>query len=160
MPCKVMLYSREQKLLYCAETRERKRNFQSTGGQRSMDAQQAHALIHQGCSIARYSSASVRHQCETSLLCTINNAHCPGDRFTSCEPQLHRPSSGADVSVPGRGVFLTMASSSLLSFHFPDVLWDASLEQDPVINQQHKHRNAEVSCNVMARSEATYIHRH
>lgn len=60
MPYKVMLYSREQKLLYCAETRERKRKLQSTGGQRSMEAQQARALICQGCSISRYSSASVR----------------------------------------------------------------------------------------------------
>lgn len=92
MPHKITLYSREQKLFYCAETGEWKRKFRSTGGQRSMDAQHAPALIRQGCSIARYSSVSVRYRCETSLLCTISDAHCPGDRFTSCEPQLHRPS--------------------------------------------------------------------
>lgn len=153
MPYKVMLYSREQKLLYCAETRERKRKLQSTGGQRSMDAQQARALICQGCGISRYSSASVRRQCETSLLCTISNAHCSGGRFTSYEPQLHIPRLGVDIAAPGRGIFLTMASSSLLSFHFPDVLGAISLEQDPVINQGHKDSNAEVFCNVMARSE-------
>lgn len=58
---------------------------------------------------------------------------------------------GVDIAAQDRGIFLTVASSLLLSFHFPDVLWAISLEQDPVINQAHNNINAEVSCNVMVR---------
>lgn len=67
---------------------------------------------------------------------------------------------GVDIAAPGRGIFLTAASSSLVSFHFPDTLWTFSLKHELVVNPTPKDSTAQISWKVLTRLEAPYIHQH